>query len=181
MAMSSEKSPPQIQYWDSCLFIELLTNRNLARVAILRELIEMEQRGHIQIVISTFVLAEVRPFENATVPEEQFKQAVELLQSERLTIRPLTEGIALDAQRIGKENPRLLPGDCVHIATALAVRATVLFTVDGAGVRRRRPSEMIVNSGRIQSKDGGPALLIREPFVQRGPLFDPPNQSAVAQ
>ena len=176
--MSSERVSPHIQYWDSCLFIELLTNRDPTRIAVLKELIEMEARGVIQIIISTFVFAEVRPFENATVPEDQFQAAVELLQSERLNIRPLTEGIALEAQRIGKENPLLLPGDCVHIATALSVNAIVLFTFDGAGLKRRRPSDMIAHSGKIKASTGGVPLEIREPYVPTGPLFDPSTESA---
>ena len=90
-----------------------------------------------------------------------------LFNSLELEIRVLTPRIAERAAEIGDTFPRLLPADCVHIATAIEAGADVLFTYDGAG-QRRRPADMIRYDRRI-----GDGLRIMQPFVPTGPLFDP--------
>lgn len=73
--------------------------------------------------------------------------------------RALTDRVAQIAADIGNQFPSLLPGDCVHIATAIDARADVLFTYDGAG-QRRRPGAMLRYDARI----GTPPLRIMVPF-----------------
>ena len=159
---------PEVQYWDSCMFISVLTGRDAKRTGTIRTLLEHEKKGLIKIAISTFVIAEVRPDEtNPNLDNKQFQMAAELLESDRLDRWALTPHIAQEAARIGKQFPKLLPGDCVHIATAIAATAAVLFTFDGLG-KRRRPSDMIAHSEKI----GNPPLKICEPFIPAGPLFE---------
>src|SRR5204862_2336062 len=120
-----------LQYWDSCLFIAILANRpnERERIDVIRHLIEQEKRGDFCIVASTLVRAEVRPDEsNVDLNPEEFASAVELMESDRIDWRPLTPSIAEQAQKMGKEFPALSPFDCVHIATAIAAEAKVLFT-----------------------------------------------------
>ena len=169
---------PELQYWDSCMFISLLTGKDEKRMGIIRFLLEQEQKGLIRIVISSFVTAEVRPDEsNSSLDSAQFHEAVELLDSPRLDLWTLTPKIGKQAQEIGMLFPKLLPGDCVHIATALEAGVAVLFTFDGVGPSRRRQSEMIVHSGKIGPQFGKPALKISEPFMpiphSSDPLFRP--------
>jgi predicted nucleic acid-binding protein len=159
---------PELQYWDSCMFISLLTGKDKQRIETIRSLLKQEAKGHIKIVISTFVIVEVRPDQPGILAQNQFKMVTEIFESDRLDYRPLTPYLAQQAQNIGKDFPKLLPVDCVHIATAIEAKANVLFTFDGSGAKRRRPSDMIAHSRKI----GNPPLLIREPFIPKGPLFD---------
>jgi predicted nucleic acid-binding protein len=169
---------PELQYWDSCMFISLLPGKDAQRSEIIKALLQQEGKGLIKIAVSTFVSAEVRPDEsNPGLDPNQFQMAVELLESGRLDPWVLTEKIAQDAQKIGQLFPKLLPGDCVHIATALAANAAVLFTFDGVGPKRRRPAEMIAHSEKIGSQFHKPPLKICEPFLpvahSSDPLFKP--------
>lgn len=98
---------------------------------------------------------------------EHLRRVRNLFNSLELEIRVLTPRIAERAAETGDTFPRLLPADCVHIATAIEAGADVLFTYDGAG-QRRRPADMIRYDRRI-----GDGLRIMQPFVPTGPLFDP--------
>ena len=170
------------QYWDSTLFVSYLAGTEVDRVEIIQGLLEQYERGGIEIIISTFAIAEVRsiPVEGATTPPndegavetveyhpEHLQRVRNLFKSLELEIRVLTPRIAERAAEIGDTFPRLLPADCVHIATAIEAEADVLFTYDGAG-QRRRPADMIRYDRRI-----GDGLRIMQPFVPTGPLFDP--------
>ena len=157
------------------MFISLLTGKDAKRTDTIRTLLEQEKKGLIKIAISTFVIAEVRPGEsNPNLENKQFQMAVELLDSDRLDVWVLTPQIAQEAQEIGRRFPRLLPGDCIHIATAIAAGTAALFTFDGVGPKRRRPSDMIAHSGKI----GNPPLKICEPFLPVGPLFTKNSESS---
>lgn len=162
--------PFSFQYWDSCMFISLLTGTNPARIAIIDELSKLEDDGKIRIVTSTFTRAEVRPHPRyAGFDAAQVKKVEAILNSGRVDWRPVTPFIAEEAMRIGQAHPDLLPADCVHIATAIAAKARILFTFDGEGAQRRRPDKML----HWDDKIGSPPLRIHEPFVPRGPLWDP--------
>lgn len=165
----------QTQCWDSTVFISLLTAQVPERVKVIRALLDNHKEGKFQIVLSTFAIAEVRKFRvpgatgpvpgeeggEATAPVDEVEQRriADLFASDVLVYRALTDRTALLAADIGNTYPSLLPGDCVHIATALDAKADVLFTYDGAG-QRRRPDEML----RYDKKIGSPPLRIMEPF-----------------
>ena len=170
------------QYWDSSLFLSYLAGTEIDRVETIHGLLEQYERSGIEIVISSFVIAEVRriavegatttPDDEGTVETvvydpEHLRQVRGLFTSPELEIRVLTPRIAERAAEIGDTFPRLLPPDCVHIATAIEAGVEVLFTYDGAG-QRRRPAAMIRYDRRI-----GDGLRIMQPFVPSGPLFDP--------
>ncbi len=159
---------PQIQYWDACLFISLLIKEK-DRATTIEKLLDRQERGHLVITISTLVIAEVRPDElNPDLDPMQYKRIQELFNSDRLDYRAVTPAIAERAREIGVQHPKLLPPDCIHIATALAAKAAVLFTFDGVGPKRRRPGEMV----RFNGLFGNPPLKICAPYVEEGPLFD---------
>jgi predicted nucleic acid-binding protein len=171
---------PELQYWDSCMFISVLVGKDEKRMKIITTLLEQEGKGLIKIAVSTFLTAEVRPDDNNTgLDADQFQRIVELLESPRLDLWALTPKLGQWAQKIGKLFPRLTPGDCVHIATALEANAAVLFTFDGVGPSRRRQSEMVANSGKIGPQFGKPPLKICEPFLpvphSDDPLFTKPS------
>lgn len=157
---------PRIQCWDSCMFISMLTGSHPERVPIITQLIRAQEAGQIQIVVSTFVISEVRPA--AGTPPNQIQAMHELLGSDKLTYFVLTEAIAKRAQQIGADFPELMPADCTHIATALEAHAEVLFTFDGARSGRRKPTNMIARSGQV---GGDPVLRITEPDAWFGTMF----------
>lgn len=159
---------PQVQYWDSCVFISLLIKEK-ERIETVEALLRKSEEGKIVIAASTLVIAEVRPDElNPTLDPAQYKKIQELFNSDRISYWALTPAIAERAREIGVQHPKLLPPDCIHIATALACNASVLFTFDGSGPKRRRPAEMIRYDGLF----GNPALKICAPYIEEGPLFD---------
>jgi predicted nucleic acid-binding protein len=165
----------QTQCWDSTVFISLLTGQNPERSRVIRALLDHHKEGRLQIVVTTFAIAEVRAFRvpgsvgpapgqegsEDTVPldEAERQRIAELFASDRLVYRALTDRTGLSAAEIGNTYPSLLPGDCVHIATALEAKVDVLFTYDGAG-QRRRPDTML----RYDKIIGTPPLRIMEPF-----------------
>ncbi len=165
----------QTQCWDSTVFISLLTGQIPERAKVIRALLDHRQEGKFQIVLSTFAIAEVRKFRvlgavgpvpgdegnEATIPvdEVEGRRITDLFASDVLVYRAVTDRTAQLAADIGNTYPSLLPGDCVHIATAIEVKADVLFTYDGAG-QRRRPGEML----RYDKMIGSPPLRIIEPF-----------------
>lgn len=164
----------QTQLWDSTVFISLLTGQLPERVEVIKALLDHHAEKKFQIVVSTFAIAEVRKFRPAgaagpaageegseeTVPldEDARRQVAALFASDALVFRAVTDRTALSAAEIGNRYPSLLPADCVHIATALEVKADVLFTYDGG--QRRRPETML----RYDRKIGTPPLRIMEPF-----------------
>jgi hypothetical protein len=91
-----------LQYWDSSLFISLLTNADPERVKVLQDLLEQEKRGAIEIAISTLVIAEARPYGAAHgVGQQEFDSVLEMFESERLNVWAVTPRIAFEAARIG--------------------------------------------------------------------------------
>jgi predicted nucleic acid-binding protein len=170
------------QYWDSVLFCVYVTNTDADKVKTINDLLTAYDREAIEIITSTFAVAEVRrvPVLRARTPpdESQIKtQPVDeaqrarvrrMFESDQLDMRAVTPRVADKAADIGNTYPRLLPADCVHIATAIDAGADVLVTWDGSG-QRRRPGTMLRYDGRI---DG---LAIKEPFVPMGEMFDPPR------
>lgn len=170
------------QYWDSSLFISYLAGTEIDRVETIQALLEQHERSGIEIIVSSFAIAEVRRIavEGATTPHndegavetvvyhpDHLRRVRNLFISLELEIRVLTPRIAERAAEIGDTFPRLLPPDCVHIATAIEAEADVLFTYDGAG-QRRRPGAMLRYDRRM-----GNGLRIMKPFVPTGPFFDP--------
>ncbi len=162
--------PFSFQYWDSCMFISLLTGKHPQRVATIQELCDREEKGNLTIVTSTFTRAEVRPHPRYEgFDADQVKKVEALLNSGRIDWRPVTPFIAKEAARLGQDHPDLLPADCVHIATALEAKADILFTFDGENAGRRRPEKMLYYDDTL----GTPTLRIYKPFAPMGPMMDP--------
>jgi predicted nucleic acid-binding protein len=158
---------PERQYWDSNVLITMLSGTDLERVTVIRELLELEARGRVRIVISTLVIAEVRPL--PTTSSNDLSEAVrirEMFDSERFEVHAVTRSVAFLAAQIGFEYPELLPPDCIHLATAVQANADVFFTHDGAG-KRRRPRHLLSYDRKV----GTPPLRIAEPSVSLDLLF----------
>ena len=123
--------------------------------------------GGLKAVVSTFCIAEVRRLSddgsNPNFSEEEAERVRRMFREGNLQVWPLTEHIAERARDIGNKFPKLLPGDCVHIATAVQFGVDALFTRDGSGLegRRRpghdavlRPSDRRAADSRTVQSDG---------------------------
>lgn len=147
------------------------TDEGRKRVETIKELLGLHEQKKIEIIISTMVIVEFRPYAEGGSHDPALTKIVEdLFNSTDILIYGLTPGIATMARGIGEKHPRITPTDAIHISTAIFAGADVLFTFDGGG-KRRRPKHMIENSERI----GTPPLRISEPYMDLGPLLDMPT------
>lgn len=141
---------PRVQYWDSTVFVAFIRGEkeDPKRIETVRTLLGIYDRGGIQIVTSTFAIAEVRALPREDVPGPPVGREEEA-ESERF-----------DPERFRRVQDAL--------ATAIDAEADVLFTYDGAGLRRR-----VADMLRYDGKIGDPPLRIKEPYIPTGPLFEP--------
>lgn len=150
------------EYWDTCLFLAYLQNKPEERelVEIITALLRRAESGDTLIVVSAFVLAEIRP-----------RPAYELGHAEVIsdlfhTNRPYLKMVGLSpriaelAATIGSEHQITSP-DAVHVATALSERVDVLLTQDGSPDRERRRSGQLLF---YDCKIGTPPLKIEMPM-----------------
>jgi len=166
--MSSE-----VQYWDSGLFINLITNKDPAKVSAITEMWRSAQRGNAIIAVSNFVLVEVRPKQGF---EKDYQQVVsEMLEASWPFVHwyAVSREIALEARKLAVDHPRLTPPDTIHLATALQAEASVFLTYDGLHENKhnRRTKDLLAYDGKI-GKEGMAALRIEVPRHGYGTMFD---------
>lgn len=160
------------QYWDTCLFINYLTNQEKDKADVVHDLLIQAEKGQpptaITIIISNLVIAEVR--EKAGNVKERQEKIDQLFQTDWPYLEPhaLTGTIAQLAREIGNDHPSITVPDAVHVATALHAKAEVLFTYDGASDKRerRRSGSLLKYDGKI----GDPPLKIQTPWIYSGPM-----------
>ena len=149
------------EYWDTCLFLAYLQNKPEERelVEIISALLRRAESGDTLIVVSTLVLAEIRPL-RAYEPGH-----AEVIWDLFHTNRPYLKMVALSpriaelAGTIGSEH-RITSPDAVHVATAWSERVDVMLTQDGSTDReRRRSGQLLFYDGKI----GTPPLKIEMP------------------
>ena len=149
------------QYWDSCLFLAYLQNKPEERelVETISALLRRAESGDALIVVSTLVLAEIRPLR--TYDPSHADVFWDLFHTNRpyLKMVGLSPRIAELAGTIGSEHQITSP-DAVHVATAWSERVDVMLTQDGARDKeRRRSGGLLFYNGKI----GKPPLKIAMP------------------
>ena len=149
------------QYWDSCLFLAYLQNKPEERelVETISALLRRAESGDALIVVSTLVLAEIRP--RRTYDPSHVEVLRDLFHTNRpyLKMVGLSPRIAESAGTIGSEHQITSP-DAVHVATAWSERVDVMLTQDGARDKeRRRSGGLLFYNGKI----GKPPLKIAMP------------------
>ena len=137
------------EYWDTCLFLTYLQNKSEEQelVEIISALLRRAESGDTLIVVSTLVLAEIRP---VRAYEPRHNDVIwDLFHTNRPYLRmvSLSPRLAQEAGTIGSGNQLTSP-DAVHVATALSKRVDVMYTQDGAADKERR------RSGKLLSYDG---------------------------
>jgi predicted nucleic acid-binding protein len=157
------------QYWDSCLFIDFIADKDpngSQRSRTFKELVNIARAGQSVILLSNIVLAEVRPKKAKNGEHRELLE--ELLEFSRPFVQfyAVSRSIALRAREVGGKHALSIP-DAIHIATALEAKADVLFTYDG--LRSGKVNNGLLGLNLVV---GNPLLRIEIPRVKRGPLFD---------
>ena len=150
------------EYWDTCLFLTYLQNKSEEQelVGIISALLRRAESGDTLIVVSTLVLAELRPLR---AYESRHSEVIwDLFYTNRPYLRlvSLSPRLAQEAGAIGS-GYKLTSPDAVHVATALSERVNVMYTQDGAADKeRRRSGQLLFYDGKI----GTPPLKIKMPM-----------------
>jgi len=159
------------EYWDSNLFLAYL-NDEPDNADIVDALIDYarDQKNETMIVVSTLVLAEIRP--RSSYDPDRSRVVKELFYTDipYMRIVGVTPPIAELASQIGGTHNEITSPDAIHVATALLEGAVIMYTLDGPRSKElRRSGGLLAYDGRI----GVPDLLIAPLRIQ--PPTRPPN------
>ncbi|MGA3280128.1 MAG: PIN domain-containing protein [Smithella sp.] len=162
-------------YWDSCNWIELINEENEDRLKPLRYFFELAQNKEVEILTSTFTLAEVFKLrcENAAkqLPEEKDKIFEDFLGQPFVILVQVTREIGTYARRLLRRLDGLkVPQDAIHLATAAIYNVDELHTFD--------TDHLISLDKKVERKDGQ-KLKICLPSIPIGPLFDSEQSNAL--
>jgi predicted nucleic acid-binding protein len=157
---------PDRVYWDSCLFIEVVQKSNPERLDECSHMITRAKNHEIEIATSTLTIVEVNRIHGVgRLPAEDSKQILELFENDYFFFRQLDRPVAEFAHRLVGEHP-LSNNDAIHVATALMVKASVLYTYDSKKPKRRG---LLAYNRKI----GDPPLRIElPPKPDFGPLYE---------
>jgi predicted nucleic acid-binding protein len=158
-----------LQYWDSCLFINFLTRQDQEKADTVAALIERARRETFRILVSTLVIAEVRPSDEYSQASREIVEEIFATNRPYIQFAAPTRSIATRARELGAENRQLTVPDCIHLATAMELEADVFFTWDGDRDNVLRRSRGLL---RFDRQLGNPPLPIQVPTFSYGPLFD---------
>jgi predicted nucleic acid-binding protein len=117
-------------YVDTSVYLAAINNE-YGRAEVAREILDAANHGVIQIVASTFVVAEViRPrWETANLPEEKEKIINEVFANKQISWVEVDYPLAVEARRLARLHG-LKPADAVHLASAMRGRADILLRWD---------------------------------------------------
>jgi len=159
-------------YWDSCNWIGLI-NEDPNKIVNLRYVYDQAKKGEIEILTSTFALAEVFRLrcENAIkhLPEEKDQIFEDCLDQEFVLYVQVTRDIGRYARRLLRRTEGLKkPQDAIHLASAAMNNVDELHTFDG--------DHLLPLDGKIDRKDGTKLTIcippIPSPIPSQGDLFE---------
>ena len=163
--------PEMIVYFDTCIFIELLQKQNQKRFDACEALRAQGERGEIEIVMSSVAIAETIKIGVSPDTQKESDLILEFFEHPYFKIRQCDRFIGESAHRLNVAHS-LTPLDGIHLATALSVGASVLYTYDGE--KKRKKGKLITLDGKL----GDPALRIMPPpNPDKGTLLDPRHQN----
>ena len=116
------------RYWDSCDWISLIAEDEVARAEICERILDEAAIGECVIITSAFALAEVvkaRGRVTLTVDEET--AITGFFEHSYIKVHDVTRAVAEKARGIVRQHG-LKPPDAVHLATALMANADVFET-----------------------------------------------------
>jgi predicted nucleic acid-binding protein len=147
-------------YWDSCVWIALIM-QEAGRYPKVLGVLERAQAGELQIVTSTFTIAEVvkRKCDGALVgmPEDEDDPFTELLKQDFVILVNADWDAATRARGLYREfcdQGLKKPQDALHLATAVIENVDEMHTFDG--------DDLLKLTGKVKRADGM-TLTICEP------------------
>jgi predicted nucleic acid-binding protein len=109
----------KIYYWDSTVFIALLTGEE-GRVDNVEQILEEAESGEVFIVTSSFTLVEVIKLKGKQpIKVEDQKKVTDFFEKDYFLFVDATRKITEAARNLIWANPGLFPKDAVHLASAL--------------------------------------------------------------
>ena len=139
------------EYWDTCVFLAYLQNKpeEQQNVDVVSASLRRAEDGDTFIVVSTFVLVELRPLHRYNADHAEVLWNLFHTSRPYLKMVGLSPRIAELAATIGSEH-QLKSADAVHVATAWSEAVDVMLTFDGG---------LLDHNGKI----GKPPMSIRLP------------------
>jgi predicted nucleic acid-binding protein len=134
------KSDPGRLYWDSSVFLRLLSRANNAQVAeqqrICATIWDRSIRGEIQIITSALAITEVlRPPRVAgPLPQDAEQKIHDLFEEPQLVVVTLDPALGFEARELSLKH-QLSRDDAIHLASALRAKVDVFHTYDGTGMK----------------------------------------------
>jgi len=128
-------SPKPKYYWDACIWITLIADRQSARGEACEYILEQAQAGDCEIWTSSFCLAEVvkRKCDGETVglPDERDTYFEDLIEQEFIHKVSVDVDVGKVARRLLRRFPSIgKPQDAIHVATCLLNNVDQLHTYD---------------------------------------------------
>jgi predicted nucleic acid-binding protein len=121
--------PYRRPYLDSSVYIAAIRGE-VGRADVAKHILEDAEAGKLQVVGSTFVIAEVIRAKNQPPLSQEDEQIVDqYVMRESMIWVELDVSLALEARRIARAHG-LKPADAVHLASAIKGEADVLFRWD---------------------------------------------------
>lgn len=156
-------TPKQV-FWDSCVFITLLSKHKeqewKAKQEICKNCLQEAIDGKTEIFISTMTIVEVNRFKETQTPVPQdVKDAITKLMGQ-----PFVKVVQADLARAQEARNHiwkyswLKPTDAMHLACALHAKVSELFTYDGKGDKKGLLD--------LNEQVGTPPLKIRHPYFE---------------
>ena len=157
------------EYWDSNLFLTFLQNKpeEIEDVEIVGALLRKAEQRESLIIVSTVVIAEIRP--RTEYDKARFEVVQDLFYSDRpyVQVSAVSPRIADFASVIGGRYNKITVPDAIHVATACIEDVDVLLTFDGPRDKERRRSGDLLHYDRVIHKpiQGDPLLRIERPTM----------------
>ena len=124
-------------YWDACIWIELITQFDPDRVIRCQHVVDLAEKGLVEIWTSAFTLAEVwkRKCEgqDASLQQAHDRTFEDYIEQEIITKVSVDIDVGNLARRLLRQHPGLgKPQDAIHVATCLLNNVDELHTFDSA-------------------------------------------------
>ena len=120
-----EINQPISRYWDSCNFLSLIAEDEVARADICQHILEDAEAHKTSIITSAFTIAEViHPKGKSMLTVKQESIIANFFLHEYVLVHDVTRAVAEDARKLSREHS-LRPADAIHLATALRADAAV--------------------------------------------------------
>ncbi len=126
----------QKYYWDACIWIELITQRDQDRVSRCMNVLDMVEKNKAELWTSAFTLAEVWKKKCGTtsvgIEKEDDRTFEDFIEQESIKKISVDVDVGILARRLLRKHPEIgKPQDAVHVASCLLNNIDELHTFDG--------------------------------------------------